>query len=221
MLQRILETEAMDTALEAEEYDAMDHAEVNDRFVRDFAEAGGKPEVTLDLGTGTALIPLVLCEHWPNVRVVAADYAGEMLRIARQNIIRRKADDRIVLVRVDGKRLPFADDSFPQVISNSIVHHVAEPEFIFREAWRVLRPGGIVFFRDLFRPPDAATLHELVERYAGSATPHQKKMFADSLQAALTVEEVREIIASLGLSTDGVRATSDRHWTWAARKPEA
>lgn len=218
MLQRIPETEAMDSALEAEEYDAMDHAEVNACFVRDFAAAGGMPDVTLDLGTGTALIPLVLCEYMPAVRVVAVDYAGEMLRVARRNIIAKNARDRITLVRADGKRLPFPDGSFPQVISNSIVHHLPEPAFIFEEAWRVLRLGGMVFFRDLFRPPDAATLQDLVERYAGEGTPHQKKMFADSLHAALTVEEVRAIVSSFGLDQGCVRASSDRHWTWVARK---
>lgn len=219
MLQRILETEAMDGVLEAEEYDAMDHGEVNDRFVRDFMAAGASADWTLDLGTGTALIPLVLCAHLPDVRVVAVDSAGEMLRVARRNIARKGPGGCIVPVRADGKRLPFPDEAFPQVISNSIVHHLAEPACLFREAWRVLRPGGIVFFRDLFRPPDAATWHVLVERYAGNATPHQKKMFADSLHAALTVEEVREIVSSFGLNQDCVQATSDRHWTWICRKP--
>lgn len=219
MLQRILETEAMDSLLEAEEYDAMDHGEVNDRFVRDFTAAGAAPDWTLDLGTGTALIPLVLCAHLAGVRVVAVDYAGEMLRVARRNVVRKGAGGRIVLLRADGKRLPFPDEVFPQVISNSIVHHLAEPECLFREAWRVLRPGGIVFFRDLFRPPDAATWNVLVERYAGNATPHQKRMFADSLLASLTVEEVRGIVSSFGSNKDCVQATSDRHWTWVARKP--
>lgn len=219
MLQRIPETEAMDSALEAEEYDAMDHAEVNACFVRDFAAAGGMPDVTLDLGTGTALIPLVLCEHMPAVRVVAVDYASEMLRVARRNIIAGDVRDRVTLVRADGKRLPFPGGSFPQVISNSIVHHLPEPAVIFAEAWRVLRPGGMVFFRDLFRPSDAATLQDIVERYAGDATPYQKKMFADSLHSALTVEEVRAIVSAFGLDKECVRASSDRHWTWVARKP--
>ncbi|NMC21922.1 MAG: class I SAM-dependent methyltransferase [Thermogutta sp.] len=221
MLQRILETEAMDSVLEAEEYDAMDDGGVNERFAEDFIAAGATADWTLDLGTGTALIPLVLCGHLAGVRVVAVDYAGEMLRVARRNILQRGAGDRIVLVHADAKRLPFPDGSFSQVMSNSIVHHLAEPELVFREAWRVLRPGGLVFFRDLFRPPDAATLHDLVERYAGSGTPQQKKMFADSLHASLTVEEVRGIVASCGWNSGRVQATSDRHWTWIARKPAA
>ena len=42
----------------------------------------------LDLGTGTAQIPLELCRQNPRVRVVAIDLAEEMLRLAAQNIER-------------------------------------------------------------------------------------------------------------------------------------
>jgi ubiquinone/menaquinone biosynthesis C-methylase UbiE len=88
------------------------------------------------------------------------------------------------------------------------------------EAWRVLAPGGLVFIRDLFRPHDEATVRRLVETYAAGANDHQQRMLADSFRAALTVEEVRQIVTRLGANPDAVQATSDRHWTWAARKDE-
>jgi hypothetical protein len=43
-------------------------------------------------------------------------------------------------------------------------------------------------------------------------------MFRDSLHAALTVEEVRELVRDFGLSSDSVKATSDRHWTIQGKK---
>ncbi len=218
MLQRVLEPEVMDSALDAEEYDAMDHGAVNARFAQDFAEAGGRPSLALDLGTGTAIIPVVLCERLPGIRIIAADYAAAMLRLARRNAQRGGLAHSIQLFRCDAKRLPFAADCFPQVISNSIVHHLPEPASVFREAWRVARPDGLIFFRDLFRPADESTLRLLVEQYAAGGTPRQEKMFGDSLRAALTVDEVREIVASLGSGSGSVTATSDRHWTWIARK---
>jgi hypothetical protein len=42
-------------------------------------------------------------------------------------------------------------------------------------------------------------------------------MFADSLRAALRLEEIQEIVEQLGFPADTVRATTDRHWTWQAR----
>jgi hypothetical protein len=72
--------------------------------------------------------------------------------------------------------------------------------------------------RDLLRPDDAAAVGHLVATYAGEANAHQQKMFEDSLRAALTLAEIRAVIAQLGLDPLSVRQTTDRHWTWRAGK---
>ena len=243
MLPRILETEAMDTLAEAVDYDSMDHREVNRVFVADLlatrrGEKGDRPHLPerpegcfaqmgpvpfwegwiLDLGTGTAQIPVELCRQDPRAKVLAIDAAEHMLRLARKNIEQAGLSDRIRVERVDAKRLPYADGSFATVVSNSIVHHIPEPTEVLAEAWRVLAPAGLIFIRDLFRPNDEAALRRLVETYAAGASQHQKQMLADSFHAALTVEEVRQIVTRFGVLPETVRATSDRHWTWAARK---
>ncbi len=223
MLPRVLETEAMDTPAEAVEYDAMDHAEVNRRFVADLLavlpEKGGPPPgEILDLGTGTAQIPMELCRQEPSARVLAVDVAENMIEVGRQNVCQAGLDGRIRLGRVDAKRLPYRDGQFATVISNSIVHHVPDPRSVLDEAWRVTAPAGLVFFRDLLRPDDDAAVRRLVDAYAGEATRQQRQMFEDSLRAALTVEEIRQLVSRFGLQPQSVRATSDRHWTWVARK---
>lgn len=218
MLPRVLETEAMDTLAEAVDYDSMDHDEVNRVFVADLLAAGLQAGESLDLGTGTAQIPIELCRQEPSARVVAVDSAANMLNVARQNVQNAGLADRIRLQWVDAKRLPYRSGRFANVISNSIVHHVPDPREALDEVWRVAAPGGLVFFRDLFRPADDRTVRHLVETYAAGANRHQQQMFEDSLRAALTVEEVRRLVAELGGPPDSVRATSDRHWTWVARK---
>jgi len=218
MLPRILEPEAMDTRSEAVDYDTMDHSEVNHIFVADLLAAGPEPGEILDLGTGTAQIPIALCHRDPDARVVVVDLAGHMLRVARQNVERAGLSDRIRMEQVDAKRLPHRDGQFATVISNSIVHHVAEPRIVLQEAWRVLADGGLIFLRDLFRPPDDQTVRRLVDTYAAGANPHQQQMFEDSLRASLTVDEMRDLVSEFGLDPTTVRATSDRHWTWVARK---
>jgi hypothetical protein len=70
----------------------------------------------------------------------------------------------------------------------------------------------------LLRPPDESTLARLVATYAGSATEHQQQMFRDSLGAALTLAEIRDLVATLGFDPAGVQQTTDRHWTWTAHK---
>jgi hypothetical protein len=104
-------------------------------------------------------------------------------------------------------------------MSNSIVHHIPEPLHAVMEMVRVLARCGRIFVRDLMRPADEPTLDHLVNTYAAGANDHQRQMFAESLHAALTLDETRALVSSLGFPADTVQATSDRHWTWSALKP--
>jgi len=231
MLSRVLETEVMDSPGEALAYDAMDHREVNRRFVDDLlavcpealavdtddAEESAALDV-LDIGTGTAQIPIELCRRAPAPRVMAIDLAVSMLHLGRGNVEVAGLTGRIRLDRIDAKSLPYADDQFALVISNSIVHHIPEPLPVLREAMRVLAPGGLLFIRDLLRPADDDTVNQLVATYAAGCDERQRQLFDDSLRAALSLEEIRLMAQAAGIDPANVRATSDRHWTLAARK---
>src|SRR4051794_37016113 len=89
--------------------------------------------IVLDVGTGTAQIPIELCRRAPSLRVVAIDLAEHMLRVGHENVCRADLLERIQLQRVDAKCLPYAAETFAAVVSNSIVHHIAEPAVIFSE----------------------------------------------------------------------------------------
>jgi ubiquinone/menaquinone biosynthesis C-methylase UbiE len=191
---------------------------VNRRFVDDFLAAGPELGEVLDLGTGTALIPIELCQRCSEARVLGIDLSVSMLDLARGNVEIAGLTSQIMLDRVDGKRLPYADGRFTAVMSNSIVHHIPEPSGALQEAWRVLSVGGLLFVRDLLRPEDDASVSRLVELYAGSATPHQRQLFDDSLRAALSLEEISDLAAALGIPPACVQPTSDRHWTISAGK---
>ncbi len=223
MLSRILEPEVMDTEEEARDYDAMDHSAVNRVFVADFLAAWDHPGrgVVLDVGTGTAQIPIELCRQHRAVGVTGIDLAEHMLAIGRRNVERAGLTDRIILGRIDAKRIPWGDSCFHAVISNSIVHHIPEPRQVFEEMVRMAAAGGLLFVRDLLRPADDAAVRSLVDLYAAGANDHQRQMFGDSLRAALTLDEVRDLVAVLGFDPDTVKQTTDRHWTWTAPKQGA
>jgi ubiquinone/menaquinone biosynthesis C-methylase UbiE len=229
MISRILEPELMDTAEDAHEYDAMDHSIVNAQFVSDLLEAisawslkrtGETPTILqiLDLGAGTAQIPIELVRRADYVHVTAVDAAENMLALARSNVGAASLSGHITIALADAKSLPFDSASFPVVISNSIVHHIGQPREVIAEAVRVTEPGGLLFHRDLARPDNEDQLQLIVETYAGGATPYQRRLFANSLRAALTVEEMQNLVAGFGGAPDAVQMTSDRHWTWAATK---
>lgn len=221
-LVRVLEPEAMDTPEEAIDYDSMDHSAVNRLFVDDLLATGAfavEDEVdVLDLGTGTAQIPIELCRRTPNCRVMAIDLSLEMLQLAVYNVEAHSLIGRIQLDRIDAKQLPYGDEMFHVAISNSIIHHIPEPLAVLREVVRTTAPGGLLFFRDLLRPEDDAAVEHLVQTYAGDENAHQRQMFDDSLRAALSLDEIRALVAELGFAPETVQATSDRHWTWIARR---
>jgi len=221
MLPRTLEPEVMDSPEEARDYDGMDHSAVNRAFVDDLLAVLGSPAPSpesldvLDAGTGTARIPIELCGRLLDCRVTAIDLAGEMLKLARINVESAALDERVRLEQVDAKAMPYRDDRFDAVISNSIVHHVSEPAVVLDECLRVLRPGGILFLRDLLRPPDVQAAEWLVTRYVGDENQHAQQMFRDSLHAAMTVDEMRALLDARSLPVEWVRQTTDRHWTIA------
>ncbi|HVX59124.1 MAG TPA: class I SAM-dependent methyltransferase [Pirellulales bacterium] len=226
MLSRVLEPEVMESPQEAADYDSMDHQAVNSAFVEDFLAAArtagpsltGAANQILDLGTGTAQIPIELNRRSPETRVLAIDLAASMLELARRNVEAAGFSETIALEQVDAKGLPFDAGTFAAVISNSIVHHIPEPARTLAEACRVVRPGGLLFFRDLLRPRDDAEVALLVSAYAGSANAHQRQLFEASLRAALSLQEMRELVDRLGFNPSGVKQTTDRHWTWTAQR---
>ena len=218
MIPRILEPEVMDSAEEARDYDAMDHREVNARFAGDFQAAAGNAGLPaagrlLDVGTGTALIPIEIATRLPGLRITAIDLAEEMLVLGRKNVAAAGLADRITLQRIDAKDLAGPNAAFDAVVSNSIVHHIPQPLDVIREMARVTRKGGLLFVRDLLRPDSKAELDRLVSQYAGDANDRQRQLFADSLHAALTLDEVADLLESIALPREAVQQTSDRHWT--------
>lgn len=218
VLARVLEPEVMDTAEDAAEYDAMDHAGVNRAFAADCLAFAGPVARLLDVGTGTGLIALELLRRAPGLRLVAVDAAYAMLAVARCHADDAGLGDRVAFWPARAQELPFGDLEFPAVLSNSLIHHVPDPAPAFAEMLRVCHVGGAVFVRDLLRPDTESELAHLVSLYAGDATGYQRKLFADSLRAALTPDEVRTIVGRLGCAADTVAVTSDRHWTWAVRR---
>jgi len=227
MLNRKLEPEVMDTREEACDYDSMNHEAVNRRFVEDFlafcfsTPLKGRlvdsttPLMVLDVGTGTAQIPIELCRRPVTCRVHAIDLANEMLKLAESNVANAGLAATIQLGFVDAKKMSYADRSFDAVISNSIVHHIPEPRAVFAEMSRVLAMGGVMFVRDLLRPNTDAEVNHLVATYAGQENAHSQQMFRDSLHAALTLAEVRELAQEINIPESAIAQTTDRHWTLA------
>ncbi|MEG3850072.1 methyltransferase domain-containing protein [Microcoleus sp. herbarium19] len=212
-MDRVLEPEVMDSWEEAIEYDSMDFTEVNAAFARSAAALGPVFGNVLDVGTGTARIPIALCALRPEWKLTCIDLSANMLKVGAQNVEKAGVRSQISLELIDAKAMPYPDSYFDMVISNSIIHHLPDPVPFLQEVRRVLKPNGSIFLRDLLRPETREMRDNLVELYAGDCNAHQKQLFSDSLQAAFTLGEVEEMIQNAGLDGLRVYESSDRHWT--------
>lgn len=213
-MQRVLEPEVMDSWSDAIEYDSMDFLEVNTAFAQRAITLG--PPIlarVLDAGTGTARIPVLLCQMRSYWQVFGIDLAKNMLQIGSEHVEQAGLQQQIVLELVDAKQLPYNDEQFEMVISNSLVHHLPDPLPFFREVSRVLKPNGAILIQDLIRPPNHETMHNLVESIGNKYDAHQKQLFRDSLHAALTLAEVDYLISQANLQGVIVYQPSDRYWT--------
>jgi len=116
------------------------------------------PQLILDLGTGTGGNSKALMRVYPKAKVISADLSTGMLDYARRNSSRWKRwTGRQRFVAADMEQLPFADASVDMIFSSLTLQWSQDPELVFRECRRVLKPGGMLMYTTL--GPD--TLKEL------------------------------------------------------------
>jgi demethylmenaquinone methyltransferase / 2-methoxy-6-polyprenyl-1,4-benzoquinol methylase len=107
----------------------------------------------LDFGCGTGGLARLLRVRFPRARVVAVDFSGAMVRVARRRTRGRHGPGFAV---ADVLRLPFADGSFDVASSAFVARNLRDLPAAFRELRRVLRPDGLLLTLEVSEPGSAA-----------------------------------------------------------------
>lgn len=212
-MRRVAEPELMDDAAQARAYAEADFSEAHQGYVDRFRQTFPRsvPKRVVDLGCGPGDITLRFWRAWPQCSILAVDGAGAMLALARRAVAAAKATDHIQLQQavLPAENLPAA--AFDTVLSNSLLHHLAEPSVLWNTIRHCAGNGACIWVMDLLRPRDEARLAALVSQYTANAPPVLQHDFRCSLMAAYTVEELQAQLQQAGLSTLSVQAVSDRH----------
>lgn len=115
----------------------------------------------LDIGCGTGNMAALLKDIFIEAAVYATDLALPMLEKTRERL-----GAKSILTASDCEALPFIGSTFDMAVSSLAYQWAQDPGLAFREAGRILRPGGLLFFATL----GPATLGELRSCYNETST---------------------------------------------------
>jgi SAM-dependent methyltransferase len=186
-------------------------------------------ETVVDLGSGAGFDAFLAARQvGASGRVIGVDMTDAMLDKARENA--RQAGIRNVEFRKGQiEALPIEDGSVDAIISNCVINLSPEKDRVYREAFRVLRPGGRIMVSDIVleRALPAAVL-DSIDAYLGcvggaslradyletiakagfsEVRVDREAPFADALD--LDEPRVREVMERLGISVDEAKSYAD------------
>ncbi len=156
-------------------------------------------ETVLDLGSGAGFDCFLAANKVGRKgKVIGVDMTPEMLDKARGNA--RKGNYRNVEFRLgEIENIPAADNSVDAVISNCVINLAPDKKRVFKEAFRVLKPGGRLMVSDLVLLKELpAPVKNSVEAYIGC------------LSGAIMKDEYLEAIENAGFSD--VRIMDEAHF---------
>lgn len=214
-MKRRPEPELMDEAEQALAYAQADFSEPDARFMELLAgqAPGGLDGVrALDLGCGPGNVLLRFLRAYPRATCDALDGSAAMLahaQAALDELPGLAARARLLCECLPTEGLEAG--AYDVVLSNSLLHHLHDPQVLWQTVRRVARPGALIQIVDLMRPASPGWAEALVATYAAEAPEVLRNDYRNSLFAAFEPQEVAAQLLEAGLCGLEVAVVSDRH----------
>lgn len=100
----------------------------------------------LEIGSGTGYFSLNMMQNGVLDEVVCSDISEGMLREVEKSADRLGFSDRVTTLHTEAEGFPFEDESFDLVFGHAVIHHLPDLQESFNEFYRLLKPGGMIFF---------------------------------------------------------------------------
>ena len=173
----------------------------------------------LDLGCGPADVTVRFARAFLGWHIDGVDGAEAMLALGRARVAVAGLEQRVVLHRAVLPQDPLPGTDYAVILSNSLLHHLHNPQVLWRVLCAAAAPGAFVYVTDLRRPADEFVLSKLVETHSAPEPAVLRRDFEASLRAAFTAQEVRGQLRDAGLAGLAVTELTDRHLAVAGRLP--
>ena len=213
-MDRTPEPELMLGQEQARAYAQADFEETHSRFIELFSRSFPEEAATgyvLDLGCGPADISLRFANAYPQARIHGVDGSEAMLRFGKQAVCREGLEERIQLIHCTLPTMDLPQRAYDGVISNSLLHHLQDPQVLWQTIKQFARPEAPVFIMDLMRPASEMQAKEFTETYAAGEPEILKRDFYHSLLAAYRADEIRSQLDEAGLTHFCLEVIGDRH----------
>lgn len=102
-----------------------------------------RPSTVVDIGAGTGTLALAALRRWPQVRIIGVDPARRMLELAESAARQAGMGNRLSVRVGEAARLPLPNASVDVGMSSFVIQLIPSRAAAVREAYRVLRPGGV------------------------------------------------------------------------------
>jgi arsenite methyltransferase len=163
-------------------------------------------DTVLDLGSGAGFDAFLAARAvGTSGKVIGVDMTPEMVAKARSNAERRKSTDEDIMPTVEFREgkieaLPVESNCIDVIISNCVINLSPDKPACFREAYRVLKPGGRIAVSDIvLTKPLPASVQKSLAAYVGCIAG--ASLLADYLDAMRAAGFVR-VTASTKLAFD-------------------
>ena len=144
----------------------------------------GKDKYVLDVGCGVGKTACYIAKNY-GCRVVGMDISERMIDRAKERAKREGLEDRVEFRAADAQNLPFEDDTFDAVISESVTAFPEDKRKALSEYVRVTKKGGYVGLNEtawLKKP--SKELVEYLFRSAGGVKPETPEVWKELLEGA-------------------------------------